>query len=143
MVKWYKEIEALENAIDSNTWGSSFNAKGARGYNNRTGKKGFSKNNNKTRNNKTRGANNVNNSTGNNKTRSASLGEIYRQSQASHYAQLVWKTTKKVGCFSEPSKYAVCVYSPRGNQGGKFAINTQAFPVFTNNSTECDGLFEI
>jgi hypothetical protein len=57
---------------------------------------------------------------------------------ASHYTQVVWKGTTKVGCGSGPSdglcsggKLYVCQYLPLGNQFGKYAAN-----VVTPTKTE-------
>jgi hypothetical protein len=53
--------------------------------------------------------------------------------QASHYTQVVWKATTKVGCGVGPStglcsggKVYVCQYTPVGNQFGKYADNVIA-----------------
>ncbi|RDX50221.1 PR-1-like protein [Lentinus brumalis] len=56
--------------------------------------------------------------------------------QPSHFTQVVWKSTKTVGCAVQtcngifdpkfgPAKYYVCEYSPAGNVIGQFPQNVQ------------------
>jgi len=55
--------------------------------------------------------------------------------QPSHFTQMVWKATTKVGCAvqsctgilgSDPAQFYVCEYSPQGNVIGQFDQNVQA-----------------
>lgn len=54
-----------------------------------------------------------------------------------HFTQIVWKSTKEVGCFTytcdyldtakaSNSPFTVCNYSPPGNYGGEYADNVLA-----------------
>ena len=46
--------------------------------------------------------------------------------ETSHYSQVVWKKTTKVGCAEGPSKnkiFTVCSYMPPGNTNGQFSKN--------------------
>ncbi|KAG2023285.1 hypothetical protein CC2G_000955 [Coprinopsis cinerea AmutBmut pab1-1] len=61
----------------------------------------------------------------------------YVPGQASHFTQVVWKSTTRVGCASvvcnnllpifgnSPATYHVCEYDPPGNVGGRFGENVQ------------------
>jgi len=56
-------------------------------------------------------------------SKSASNG---KNAVTGHFTQVVWKSTKKVGCFRQKcgNKYlTVCQYYPAGNVGGKFKAN--------------------
>jgi hypothetical protein len=44
-------------------------------------------------------------------------------SDVSHYTQMIWKTTTRVGCAIQPAgrwEYLICRYSPPGNVDGKY-----------------------
>ena len=62
---------------------------------------------------------------------SYSTGKSRNGSPVSHFTQLVWKNTKKIGCavaigrwkIYSQSYYICCYYSPGGNLSGRFTQN--------------------
>ncbi|EON69627.1 hypothetical protein W97_08887 [Coniosporium apollinis CBS 100218] len=57
--------------------------------------------------------------------------DVNNPAPAYHFTQLVWKSTKKIGCSWSPNQCAtpngdyflVCEFDPQGNQGGQFHVN--------------------
>ncbi len=53
----------------------------------------------------------------------------YSNPKMSNFAQVVWKSSTKLGCGLSLGKdvLAVCFYSPEGNVNGQFAQNVMKF----------------